>query len=75
MTSDRAFAARLDSLPGLTTAALIRTLKMWERDRKALAVIKCNSAGESAFDLQLLIEAGEIELETRRDSYTGEYDS
>ena len=75
MNSDRAFAARLDSLPGLTTAALIRTLKMWERGRKALAVTKGNSAGEEEFSLQLLLEAGEIELETRRDSYTGEYDS
>jgi len=75
MNGNRAFAARLDSLPSLTTAALLRTLKTWERDQKALAVKKCSRAGEEEFSLQLLLEAGKVELETRRDSYTGEYDS
>ena len=71
----QAHAARLNSLPGLTTAALLRTLKTWERDRQGLAATEGNAAGEEEFSLQLLLEAGEIELESRRDSYTGEYDS
>ena len=63
------YMIELDRLPRLSTLALLRTLKAWQ---EAEATEK---NGERHYSLLCLIESAEEELEGRRDSYTGEYDS
>ena len=62
------FHLHLHCLRTMKTPALARTIETMEKAQET-------ATSEGHFTLECLLEYARQELETRRDSYTGEYDS